>query len=173
MNTRPALESDLPAILAIYNREILTGTAIYIDEPQTLSQRTEWFAAKQQAGMPVIVLEDADGVAGFGAYGIFRNFPGYRFCVEHSIYVAEQKRRLGYGRILLTTLIDAASAQGKHTMIAVIDGQNQGSIRLHQAFGFTQAGYLKEAGTKFGRWLDVVFMQKILAPQIAATSLSL
>ena len=162
MQIRPASESDLPTILAIYNREIVTGTAIYLDEPQTLAYRRQWFTDKTADGLPVFVVEDSDGVAGFGTYGMFRNYCGYRFCVEHSVYVAENKRRLGYGKRLLATLIDVASAQGMHTMIAAIDAQNEQSIQLHLGFGFTQAGRFTEVGRKFDRWLDVVFLQKIL-----------
>lgn len=171
METRPAIESDLPAIAAIYNHEILTSTSVYTDEPQTLEQRREWFTAKKDAGMPVFVLEDGDGVAGFGTYGRFRNFTGYRFCVEHSIYIAEAKRRLGYGKLLLATLIEAASDQGMHTMIAGVDGRNEGSIRLHLAFGFSQVGYLQEVGHKFNQWLDLVFLQKILETRNKLASL--
>jgi len=170
MKPRQANESDLSAILAIYNHEILTSTAVYTDEPQTLEQRREWFAAKKEAGMPVFVLEDGDEVAGFGTYDLFRNWPGYRFCVEHSLYVLKTKRRLGYGKLLLTTLVEAAIGQGMHTMIAGIDGQNEGSLRLHLASGFFQVGYLNEVGYKFNRWLDLVFLQKILETQNKLTS---
>jgi L-amino acid N-acyltransferase YncA len=162
MSIRRAHESDLPAILSIYNHEILTGTAIYIDEPQTLEQRAHWLAVKQEAGLPVFVLEDADGVAGFGTYGPFRFFPGYRFCVEHSVYVAHTKRRLGYGKQLLATVIEAVSAQGMHTMIAAIDAENEGSIKLHSEFGFTRVGHLPQVACKFNRWLDLVLLQKTL-----------
>jgi phosphinothricin acetyltransferase len=163
MKIRPATILDLPVILTIHNREIETGTAIYIDEPQTLAQRAEWYAARTQAGFPVIVVEDENGVAGYGTYGPFRTLPGYRFCVEHSLYITERKRGLGYGRQLLATLIDAATAQRLHTMIAAIDADNAGSIRLHAQFGFTQVGHLPEVGRKFNRWLDLVLMQKMLA----------
>jgi L-amino acid N-acyltransferase YncA len=162
MQIRHAQESDLPTILAIYNHEILTGTVIYIDEPQTLEHRREWLTQKQQAGLPVLVLEDEQGVAGFGTYGIFRNFPGYRFTVEHSVYVAEHKRGAGYGRKLLATVIEAATMRGMHTMIGVIDGENERSIQFHLSFGFTRVGHLKEVGFKFDRWLNVVFLQKML-----------
>ena len=162
MQIRPATNSDLPAILAIYNHEIATGTAIYIDEPQTLEHRAEWFAAKQTAGFPVFVLEDELGVAGFGTYGPFRHLPGYRFCVEHSLYVAENRRGRGYGRKLLATLIEAATAQSMHTMIAAIDAANHRSIKLHTNFNFIQVGRLPEVGYKFNRWLDVVLLQKTL-----------
>jgi phosphinothricin acetyltransferase len=162
MRIRPATSSDLPATLAIYNREILTSTTIYIDEPQTLEQHHRWFASKHEAKMPVFVLEDDDGVAGFATYGQFRNLPGYRFCIEHSIYVAESKRRLGHGKRLLACLIEAAGSQGMHTMIAAIDAGNETSIKLHTEAGFVQVALFKEIGCKFNHWLDVVFLQKML-----------
>jgi L-amino acid N-acyltransferase YncA len=162
MIIRRAIESDLPAILAIYNHEIETSTAIYLDEPQTLGQRAEWFAGRQAAGFPIFVLEDETGVAAFGTYGPFRHYPGYRFCVEHSLYVAESRRRRGYGAQMLATLIDAATKQGMHTMVAAIDTENEHSLDLHRAAGFTPVGHLKEIACKFGRWLDLVLLQKNL-----------
>jgi phosphinothricin acetyltransferase len=162
MRIRPAIEADLPAILAIYNHEIATGTAIYIDEPQNLAQRAEWFAAKRDAGLPVFTLEDEQGLAGFGTYGPFRSQPGFRYCVEHSLYVAENRRGRGYGRQLLATLIDAAAAQGMHTMVAAIDAQNERSIKLHTDFNFTRVALLPEVACKFNRWLDLVLLQKTL-----------
>jgi L-amino acid N-acyltransferase YncA len=162
MRIRHATDADLPAILAIYNHEIATGTAIYIDEPQTLAQRAEWFAAKHAAGHPVFVLEDEAGVAGFASYGPFRNFPGYRFCVEHSLYVAENRRARGYGKQLLLILIEAATTNGMHTMVAAIDAANARSIALHAKHGFTQVALMPEVGRKFNRWLDLVLMQKTL-----------
>jgi len=163
MRIRPATDSDLPAILAIYNHEIATGTAIYIDEPQTLEQRAEWFAAKRAAGLPVLVIEDEEGVAGFGSYGPFRPQPGFRSCVEHSLYLAENRRGRGYGKLLLSALIDDAIMRGMHTMVAAIDAENQRSIALHAGFGFTLVGQLPEVARKFDRWLDLVLLQKTLA----------
>jgi len=162
MNTRPAVEADLPRVLDIYNHAIRTGTAVYEDKPHTLEMRQDWFAAKKTAGMPVLVIEDEEGVAGFGTYGPFRSQTGFCFSVEHSVYIAQEKRRLGYGGLLLSALIEAATKQGMHLMIATIDAQNESSIRLHLAFGFAQVGQMKEVGRKFDRWLDIVFLQKTL-----------
>ena len=162
MRIRAATETDLLAILAIYNHEIATSTAIYIDEPQTLAQRAEWFNAKQVARLPVLVIEDESGVAGFASYGPFRHYPGYRFCVEHSLYVAENRRGHGYGRQLLTALVEIATANGLHTMIAAIDAANARSIKLHLDFGFQQVAHMPEVGHKFNRWLDLVLLQKTL-----------
>jgi len=162
MRIRPATDSDLPAILAIYNHEIATGTAIYVNEPETLGQRAEWFAAKRAAGLPVLVLEDEEGVAGFCSYGPFRSQAGFRSCVEHSLYVTENRRGRGYGKLLLSALIDDAVMRGMHTMIAAIDAENQRSIALHAGFGFNLVGQLPEVARKFDRWLDLVLLQKTL-----------
>jgi L-amino acid N-acyltransferase YncA len=162
MPIRKANASDLPGILAIYNHEILHNTSVYTEEPQTLEEKLEWLRDKEVAGFPVFVVDDDGEVAGFGTYGIFRSFCGYRYCVEHSIYVAEHKRRRGYGKQLLTAVVDAASAQGMHTMIAAVDAQNEASIRLHLDFGFEKVGQFHEVGRKFDRWLNVVFLQKTL-----------
>jgi L-amino acid N-acyltransferase len=163
MTIRAAGRADLPRILAIYNDAVLRTTATYDDQPHTLEMREAWFAAKQQSGMPVLVVADAQGVQGFGTYGPFRSFSGFRFTVEHSIYVAEERRGQGMGKLLLPALIDAAAGQGMHTMIAGIDATNAVSLRLHEAHGFTQAACLREVGYKFARWLDLIFLQKILA----------
>jgi L-amino acid N-acyltransferase len=162
MKTRAATESDLPGILEIYNDAIRTGTAVYDDQPHTLEMRREWLRGKTESGMPVLVIDDGGEVAGFGTYGLFRNFTGYRFCVEHSVYVSEKRRARGYGRFLISTLMEMAARQGMHSMIAGVDAQNEVSIRLHLALGFVQVAHIKEVGYKFDRWLDLVLMQKFL-----------
>jgi phosphinothricin acetyltransferase len=164
MKARTAMESDLPAILAIYNHAILTSTAVYDYEPDTMVMRQAWFAAKTKSGMPVFVSEDEDGVSGFATYGAFRNRAGYRYSVEHSVYISEAKRGLGHGRLLLSTLIEAASRHSMHTMIASVDAQNEISIHLHLKLGFAQVAHFREVGYKFDRWLDLIFLQKILDP---------
>ena len=170
MRIRPAIESDLPDILAIYNHEIATSTSVYIDEPHTLEQRKEWFASKQAAKLPILVMEDETGIAAFGSYGPFRPFPGYRLCVEQSLYVAETRRRRGYGKLVITALIETATAQGLHTMVAAIDTENEHSLELHRTLGFTPVGHLREVACKFGRWLDLVLMQKNLDARVCPPS---
>jgi phosphinothricin acetyltransferase len=162
MNIRFATEKDLPAILAIYNHAILTTTASYDYEPQSLDTRKAWLKDKKAHGMPVFVIEDDDGVAGFATYGQFREKIGYQYTVEHSIYIIEGKRGMGYGKLLMTTLINTAINQDMHVMIAGIDASNEGSINFHKKFGFEEVAHFKEVGYKFNRWLDVIFMQKML-----------
>ena len=105
---------------------------------------------------------DADRVAGFATFGDFRAWPGYRYTVEHSVHVAEAHRGRGIGTALMRILLERGAACGKHVMVAGIDADNRGSIRMHERLGFVQTGHLEEVGWKFGRWLDLVFMQRRL-----------
>jgi phosphinothricin acetyltransferase len=162
IDIRPATPADLPAILDIINHSILTSTANYRYEPETLHDRETWFWDHQETGMPVIVATGEGRTIGFGAYGKFRDKVGYRFTVEHSVYIAEEFRGMGVGRQLLAELIRLAKSHGMHTMIAGIDTENQDSIEFHRKFGFVEVAHFKEIGFKFGRWLDVVFMQLFL-----------
>ena len=159
----PCAEHHLPAIRAILNDAILHTTAIYEDAPRTPQQVAHWFEHKREAHLPVLGVEDPDGtLAGFATYGPFRPHYGFRYAVEHSLYVAEPHRGQGIGRALMQAIIDAARARQLHVMIGVIDSANPDSIRFHHAFGFTPCGTLRQAGYKFGRWLDVEFHQLIL-----------
>ena len=162
LDIREASLDDLPAILAIYNDVLATSTAIYRDEPATLDDRRSWLAARQAEGHPVLVAIDAGEVVGFAGFGGFRPWPGYRFTVEHSVHVRADRRGHGVGAALMTPLIERAAALGMHVMIAGIDADNAGSIRFHERLGFTQAAHLRQVGFKFGRWLDLVLMQRIL-----------
>lgn len=163
MMIRDADRDDLVAILAIYNHAVLHTTAVWNETPGTIGERHLWFDAKQQRGFPVLVAVEGDKVLGFASYGDFRPFPGYSQSVEHSIYVAPDAHRRGIGRALLGALIARGRAAGLHAMIGGIDASNDGSIALHQAMGFTQVGRMPQVGHKFGRWLDLVFMQKLLS----------
>lgn len=160
---RDATEDDVVRILDITNEAIEHTTANWSLEPTTLEERLGWFREHRQHGWPVLVAVRADGrVIGFAAYGEFRLKPGYRFTVEHSIYVDAAERGHGIGSTLLAALIDRASAAGVHVMIGGIAGDNVASIRLHERFGFVVTGHLREVGHKFERWLDLVFVQRIL-----------
>lgn len=151
------------AILAILNEAILTSTALYDDEPRTMQMMQDWFATKQAKGFPVLGLaSDSGELVAFATYGAFRHFSGYRFTVEHSVYVHSDHRGHGYGERMLSAVIQAAREQGVHVMVGVIDSTNASSIRLHEKLGFTASGTLREVGFKFQRWLDVVFYQLVL-----------
>lgn len=159
---RTATRDDLQAILAIYNEAVLNTTASYDLEPSTLERRTAWFEARVGQGFPVIVAEVGGEVAAFGSYGTFRERPGYRYTVEHSIYVAPAYRRNGVGRAVLGELIALARAAGMHALIGGVDAESEASLRLHRALGFVEMGRLREVGYKFGRWLDVIFVELLL-----------
>jgi phosphinothricin acetyltransferase len=159
---RAATEEDLPTILDIYNDAVLHTTAIWNETAVDLENRRAWFRARRVAGFPVIVAEHDGRVVGYGSFGDFRPFEGYRVSVEHSLYVAADARGRGLGKSLLTALIDEASALGKRAMIGGIDGVNDASLALHGKFGFVEVGRLPGVGVKFGRPLDLVLMQKNL-----------
>ncbi len=122
-----------------------------------------WFALKEKAGLPVIGAEDESGnLLGFASYGTFRAWPAYKYTIEHSVYVDVARRGRGLGRELMLALIEKAKAQNYHMMIGGIDGSNQASIGLHRSLGFTHCASVKQAGYKFGRWVDLEFYQLIL-----------
>ena len=154
--------AHLPEILAIYNEVIRNTTAVYSDKEVTLEDREKWFDAKGAQGFPVLVAADSSGVVGFGTFGEFRAWPCYRASVEHSVHVRADCRRRGVGRALVVALIDAAEAMQKHVMIAGIDAENVNSISLHESLGFEVVGHFREVGRKFGRWLDLKFMQRFI-----------
>jgi phosphinothricin acetyltransferase len=160
LRIRDAAAADLAAMLAIYNDAVVHTTASYDYVPRTWEQQQAWFAAKQAAALPVLVAEAAGQVAGFASYGPFRAWAGYRFTVEHSVYVAAAARRQGIATALVDALLAAAQAQGLHVMVAGIDAANAGSLELHRRLGFADAGVLPEVGYKFDRWLDLAFMTK-------------
>ena len=153
---------DCSAILEIINEQILTGTALYDYKPRTLAQQLAIFDEKLQKGFPIIVAKIADEIVGFGYYSEFRFREAYKFTVEHSVYAKKNYIGKGIGKLLLTELIELAKTQNLHTMIGVIDSENESSIAFHEKFGFEKAGFIKEAGYKFDRWLHSVFMQKML-----------
>jgi len=154
----------LAEIRAIFNEAILNSTALYEYKPRSRQMIEEWFAAKVRAGLPVIgVVATAGELMGFASYGIFRPFPAYKYSVEHSIYVARQFRGHGVGRRLLQEIILSAEQQGYHTLIGAIDAENAISRELHRKCGFRHVGTVREAGFKFGSWLNLELYQFILA----------
>ena len=153
----------LEAIRAIFNDAIVNSTALYDYEPRSVEVMEAWFAVKEEKKLPVIGVLDDDGtLMGFGSYGPFRPHAAYQFSIEHSIYVDTRFRGRGLGRRILQRLIEKAREQRYHMMIGVIDAENATSIALHEKMGFAHCGHIKEAGFKFGRWLDLELMQLIL-----------
>jgi L-amino acid N-acyltransferase len=165
MIVRDAVEGDLPAILEIYNDIIATSTAVYRDTPATLDDRLAWWRAKQEPGFPTLVADHHDVVIGFATFGDFRSWPGYRFTVEHTVHVHRDHRGRGVGAALMGPLIARAESLGKHVMIAGVDADNAGSIAFHERLGFERVAHFRQVGFKFNRWLDLVFLQRFLAPR--------
>jgi phosphinothricin acetyltransferase len=158
--------SDLPEILAIYNEVIRNSTAVYTEEEFAPARGEAWLEGKMAQRFPMIVTRDASGISGFGTFGEFRAWPCYRHSVEHSVHVRPDRRGQGVGRALVAELLVRAARLNKHVMIAGIDADNAVSIGLHRSLGFTSVGHFHQVGFKFGRWLDLVFMECILPPTV-------
>jgi phosphinothricin acetyltransferase len=158
---RPAGESDLVAINDIYNHYVLHSTCTYQEEPEALEGRRQWFS-HHDTQHPVIVADANGQVVGWGSLSVYHPRSAYRRTVENSVYVHHEHHRRGIGSLLLEELIARARALGHHAIIAGIDGDQTASVALHDRFHFQKAGLLKQIGFKFGRWLDVVYMELIL-----------
>lgn len=159
---RPAQREDCPAILDIYNDAVLTTTASYDIDPRNLEHRYAWFDDHIRNDYAIFVAESGGTIVGWSSLSRFHDRFGYRFTAENSIYIAAPFRGRGLGTALLPPLLEAARKRGIHSIIAVIDRSNEASVRLHTRFGFEQVGLFREVGHKFGRWLDVVYMQKFV-----------
>lgn len=154
--------ADVPAIAAILNHEVLNTTAVWYDEPQTDEWMAAWFELRRSKGWPILVARHEGRVFGYASYGEFRTRTGYRSTMEHSVYVDSSAHRRGIGRMLLEALMERARAHGVHVLVGGIADENTASIELHRALGFEEVARMPEVGQKFGRWLTLVFMQKIL-----------
>ena len=163
MKIRSATRADVPAILDIYNDAVLTTTATYDYEPRSLQHRMQWFDDHERIGFPIFVAEDDQGkIVGWSSLSRFHDRKGYQFTCENSIYIAAHARGRGVGKLLLEPLIEGAKKLGLHAIIAIIDASNEASIRLHARCGFFEVGRFRKVGFKFGRWLDVVYMELLL-----------
>lgn len=165
MRIVPAHESrHAAAMLAIFNHEIVHTTALYEETPRSPANMADWFAGKVAGAWPVIVAEDDTGaLLGFASYGTYRAFPAFEHTVEHSVYVATGQQRRGVGRALMQQLMALAREDQIHVMVGAIDSENLASIALHEHLGFDRVGHLRETGRKFGRWLDLLLYQRIIA----------
>lgn len=163
MEIRAATRADVPEIQSIYAHHVLTGTGTFEEEPPSVEEMTERFCKVVTRGWDWLVATDATGVLGFAYCTQFRDRTAYRFAAEDSVYVREDVRGQGVGKALVARLIEDATAAGFRQMIAVIgDSENVGSIGVHASLGFQMVGTLRAVGFKFGRWLDVVTMQRAL-----------
>ncbi len=164
MEVRDAVELDFLQITEIYNEVIAHSTAIFSDTPVTLDDRLAWWKSRTAQGNPVLVAAESNCVAGFATFGDFRSWPGYRFTVEGTIHIDASSRRQGVGAALLKVLIERAQAAGKHVMVAGVDSANAPSLAFLERSGFERVGHLREVGNKFGRFLDLIFLQYMLTP---------
>ena len=163
MKIIPCGRERAPEILAILNDAIATTTALYDYHPRTAAMMQAWMDNKERGQYPVIgVVSDQDRLLGFATYGPFRNWPAYKYTIEHSLYVDRDYRGQGLGRLLLVELIAAARRQSFHALVGGIDAENSASIALHRRMGFELCGTIRHAGFKFGRWLDLQFYELLL-----------
>jgi L-amino acid N-acyltransferase YncA len=163
MLIREAVEADVPEIQAIYAHHVLTGAGTFEEVPPSVEEMAGRLAEVTAGGWSWLVATDATGVLGFAYYTQFRDRSAYRHCAEDSVYVREDVRGQGVGKALVARLIDNATARGLRQMIAVIgDSENVGSIGVHASLGFQMVGTMRSVGMKFGRWVDVVTMQRAL-----------
>ncbi|WP_305848697.1 GNAT family N-acetyltransferase [Mangrovicoccus sp. HB161399] len=159
---RNATPEDAAAIAEIYNDAVLNTTAIWNDHVSDAAGRAAWMAERQGAGYPVLVAIEGDTLMGYATYGPFRPHDGYRHSAELSIYVRSGLRGKGTGSRLLAALTGIAEDSGIRVLVGGIEAGNAASIALHRRHGFAETGRLPQVGTKFGRWLDLVFMTRVL-----------
>ena len=165
MHLRDATEADLPEIAAIYAHHVRTGLASFETEPPDLAEMTARFRGLREKGLPWLACETGGRLAGYAYASPYRTRPGYRYCLEDSVYVHPELAGRGAGRALLARLVDACGAAGCRQLIAVIgDSGNAASIGLHSALGFRLVGTLHAIGFKHGRWVDSVLMQLPIGP---------
>jgi phosphinothricin acetyltransferase len=160
MIVRPAALDDAFAMAAIYGHHVVHGVGTFEEAPPSPADIAERMKAVQNKGFPWLVVEDEGRIVAYAYAGPYHRRSAYRYTAEDSVYVADAERGKGYGRAALAAVIDACEAMGLRRLVAVIgDSQNEGSIALHRALGFSFCGTLPAVGYKAGKWLDVVFMQ--------------
>jgi L-amino acid N-acyltransferase len=158
---RDATAADLEAIDGIYDHYVRTSTCTFQLEPAGIEARRQWFLSHGER-WPILVAEVGTKVVGWGSLSVYNARAGYRFTAEDSVYVDEACHGQGIGKTLLTELIVRARTAGHHTLLAGISAEQLPSVRLHEKFGFVEVARMRELGWKFERWLDVIFMQKML-----------
>ena len=162
LHVRPALVGDAEAIRSIYNPEVLESTVTFDLVPRTLEEQREWLRARSGAHAVLVAVDADQEVVGYGSLSAYKDRAAYSTTVEDSVYVRRDRQGGGVGRLLLGELLGVATAHGFHAVMARIVGGHDASIRLHAALGFEIVGTEREVGRKFGRWLDVVVMQRLL-----------
>jgi len=158
---RSARKSDLKIINDIYNHYVLHSTCTYQEEPEPMSGRRNWFA-RHGSKHPITVATQNGEVVGWGSLSAYHSRCAYRHTVENSVYVHYEHHRRGIGSLLLKDLVARGRKVGHRAIIAAIDADQTGSIELHSKFGFKNVGRFRQVGFKFGRWLDVIYMELLL-----------
>lgn len=162
MQVRLATLDDAEAIREIYNLEVLTSTVTFDLVPRSLAEQRQWLRDRSGAHAVLVAQTETGEIAGFGSLSPYRDRPAYNTSVEDSVYVHREHQRSGVGRLLLGGLVSTAASHGFHTVLARIVGGHEASISLHAALGFDVVGTERQVGRKFGQWLDVVVMQRML-----------
>ncbi|MBQ3049446.1 MAG: N-acetyltransferase [Oscillospiraceae bacterium] len=163
MTIRKALQKDLPAMLEIYNYEVLNSTATMDIHPKTLEERQVWFDEHNTENHPLIVAEIDGKVVGYASLSRYSEKEAYRRTVELSVYIDKEYRERGIASALMEYLIEEAKKDPEiHTIVSVITGENQASVNLHEKFGFSLCGRVHEVGKKFGRYLDIINYELIV-----------
>jgi L-amino acid N-acyltransferase YncA len=163
ISVRTASHTDISAIQSIYAHHVLNGLASFEEEAPSVREMERRRSVAEKLGLPFLVAEDKNSIVGFAYAAPFRSRAAYRFTLEDSVYIAENGRRKGYGKLLLSAVLEQCTGLGYRQIVAVIgDSANTASIRLHEQAGFHHAGTVKAAGWKFGRWVDSVTMQRAL-----------
>jgi L-amino acid N-acyltransferase len=159
---RDAVPGDLPGIFAIYDEQVLRGTATFETAVRSPEERAEWFEAHSRRRYPVLVAEEGGAVAGWGRLQPWSPRAAYARTAEDSVYVREDARGRGIGKALLAALLDRARGAGIAVVVARIAEGNPASLRLHEAAGFRPVGTMRRVGEKFGRVLDVAILDLLL-----------
>ena len=162
LSIRLATVDDLQAINDIYNEFVLRSTCTYQTEPETMDARRAWLAAHGERHPVTVAIDGGGTLVGWGSLSPFHRRAAYGRTVENSVYVRADQHRKGIGRALLADLLERGRQAGHHTVIAGIDAEQTASVALHAAMGFERVALLKEVGFKFGRWLHVIYMQRML-----------
>lgn len=163
MDIRPATSADVPDIQSIYAHHVLNGAGTFEEVPPSVEEVHRRFDAIVKHGWSYLVASDETGVLGYAYFAQLRERSAYRYTAEDSIYIRDDVRGQGVGKLLVAQLLEEATEQGFRQMIAVIgDSDNVGSIGMHASLGFQRTGLLRATGLKFGRWVDTVYMQRAL-----------
>lgn len=162
MSLRLSAAADLEAINDIYNHYVERSTCTYQEEPETVESREKWFENHRPEQHPIIVAVVNGRVVGWGSLSAYHSRCAYRYTAEISVYVHHELHRQGIGSTILNDLIIRARAIGFHAIIAAIDGDQKSSIAMHARLGFTEVGHFRQVGFKFERWLDVIYLERVL-----------